>query len=113
MNKKRFVRKIERLALPGEFEAAEKLLRDGLSTDKVFTLVDLSMSQILDLEQEHLMGRAHRQQVGAREEGRQEGRKEEKFAIARKLLKKNIPVDEIAELAELDVAEVKELKRKI
>ncbi len=80
-------------------------------------------------EQEYAMGVTRRQQVGAREEGREEGRKEgrkegreegreegrkeEKFAIARKLLKKNIPVDEIVEIAELDIAEVKELKKKI
>ena len=50
MDKRPFVRKIERLASPDEFEMAEKMLRIGIPAHKIITYANLSMSQILDLE---------------------------------------------------------------
>jgi predicted transposase/invertase (TIGR01784 family) len=44
-----------------------------------------------------------------REEGITEGRKEEKLVMAKKLLKKIFPLEEISELTELPVEKIKEL----
>ena len=52
MDKRPFVRKIERLASPDEFEIAERMLSAGIPACKIITYVNLSMSQVLDLEEQ-------------------------------------------------------------
>ena len=44
-----------------------------------------------------------------REEGREEGAEEEKIKIAKEMLKRNMPIDVIAEITELSENQVKEL----
>ncbi len=51
MDKRPFVRKIERLVSPDEFEMAEKMLRVGIPAHEIITYVNLSMRQVLDLEE--------------------------------------------------------------
>jgi predicted transposase/invertase (TIGR01784 family) len=46
----------------------------------------------------------------AEEKGREEGRKEEKFALAQKMLLKNMSLDEISEFTGLSQKEIEALK---
>ena len=43
------------------------------------------------------------------EDGKNEGKKEEKIEIAKELLKRNIPIEEVAEITKLTIEEVKKL----
>ena len=44
------------------------------------------------------------------EDGRKEGKKEEKIEIAKELLKRNLSIEEVAKITKLTVEEVKNLK---
>ncbi len=47
----------------------------------------------------------------AREEGKEEGRKEEKIEIAKKLLLENIDIEKISKITELSIEEIEKLKK--
>jgi len=49
-------------------------------------------------------------EVCAKEEGREQGRKEEKIKMAQKLLKLNMPIEQIVEITELSKEEIEKLK---
>jgi predicted transposase/invertase (TIGR01784 family) len=64
------------------------------------------------IEQFRAEGRQEGRQEG-REEGRQEGSLEKAYAFARKLIRRNMPFEEICELTDLSLDEVKRLAAEI
>lgn len=83
-----------------EIQEAMEKLEEISSDEELMRLVELRRKAILDENQA---------KYAARVVGREEGRKEEKIEVAKKLLKMNIELEKIIEITELTKEEVEKL----
>ena len=85
----------------------KKTLAIRNDTNKPWSDAELDAYRI----QEHAIGIARRQQMGAREEGREEGLIEGRQEIAKKLLLTKMKIEQIANITGLSLEQIKALRK--
>lgn len=93
-----------------EIAAWAKILAELIYQEDVINMIFAEVIKMLDLEKSATYRRLKEEgKIEGIKEGIKEGEKQGKLAVAKKLLKKGISIDEIAEITELPKEEIKKL----